>query len=284
MDESKVPLTEHLAELRNRLVKVLLAWGAGFAASFTFKEEIFGYLLLPATQALDPEGGSLQAIAPTEIFFTYLKCALLGGFVLGLPVIFWQIWAFVSPGLYSSEKKTVVPFVIVSTLLFAGGASFGYFVVFPIVFEFFAGFSSDFVESAWTMREVFSLTTRLFLAFGVGFELPVVVFFLAVSGIATPAQLLAALPYGVLVAFVLGAVLTPPDVVSQVLLAAPLTVLYLLGVGAGWLFNRLPLRGASPGRPGRRHSRSLRRPPSTVDSSRPSAGRCPRTRPGSYSS
>ncbi|MGI9431942.1 MAG: twin-arginine translocase subunit TatC [Myxococcota bacterium] len=236
MDEREIPLTEHLTELRNRIAWVLLAWIAGSVAAWSFSEEIFGYLLRPATAALGPDGGSLQAIAPTEIFFTYLKCALLAGFVISLPVTFWHLWGFIAPGLYQSERRFAAPFVLISTLLFAGGAIFGYTFVFPLVFEFFAGFSSSFVEAAWTMKEVFSLTTRLFLAFGVGFELPVVVFFLAASGIVEPRALLGGLKYGVLVAFVLGALLTPPDIVSQVLLAGPLTVLYVLGVLVGWIF------------------------------------------------
>ena len=152
-------------------------------------------------------------------------------------MVFWQIWAFVSPGLYANEKKVAVPFVVVSTALFAAGASFGYFMVFPLVYKFFASFSSDFVTSAWTMREVFSLTTRLFVAFGVGFELPVVVFFLSMSGIVEPRQFISGLKYAVLLAFVFAAILTPPDVVSQVLLAGPLVVLYLLGVAVAYLFS-----------------------------------------------
>ncbi len=234
LDEA-LPLTEHLAELRTRLFKILIAWGIGFAGAWNFSEQIFGYLLEPATQALG-DGGKLQAIAPTEIFFTYLKCALLAGFVFALPVIFWQLWAFIAPGLYPSEKKVALPFVVCSTLLFAGGGAFGYFLVFPLVYDFFAGFSSSFVESAWTMKEVFSLTTRLLLAFGTGFELPVLVFFLSAAGIVDPSQFIGGLKYAVLVSFVFAAVLTPPDIVSQVLLAVPLVVLYVLGVGVAYLF------------------------------------------------
>ncbi|GAG43977.1 unnamed protein product, partial [marine sediment metagenome] len=169
MGDAQMPLTAHLAELRSRIFKILISWAVGFAICWNFSELIFQWLLQPATEALRPAGGTLQAIAPTEIFFTYLKASLLAGFVLALPVVFWQIWAFVSPGLYSKEKKVAIPFVTTSTALFVAGASFGYFMVFPLVFRFFASFSSDFVESAWTMREVFSLTTRLFIAFGVGF-------------------------------------------------------------------------------------------------------------------
>jgi len=237
VDDTQLPLTDHLAELRSRIFKILISWGIGFAICWNFSELIFGWMLQPATEALGADGGTLQAIAPTEIFFTYLKSSLLAGFALALPVVFWQIWAFVSPGLYANEKKVAVPFVVISTVLFAAGASFGYFMVFPLVYKFFASFSSDFVESAWTMREVFSLTTRLFIAFGVGFELPVVVFFLSMSGIVEPRQFLSGLKYAVLLAFVLAAILTPPDVVSQVLLAGPLVVLYLLGVGAAFIFS-----------------------------------------------
>jgi sec-independent protein translocase protein TatC len=237
MDDARLPLTEHLAELRGRLFKTVAGWILGTAIAWSFSEQIFRYLLAPAVSALGGGDRPLQAIAPTEIFFTYLKCALLAGFLLSLPVLFWQAWAFVSPGLYQSEKNAALPFVAVSTLLFAGGALFGYTVVFPIMFDFLSGFDSEFVKSAWTMREVFALTTRLFLAFGVAFELPVAIFFLSVAGIVDARTLLRGTPYAVLGVFVLAAILTPPDWVSQVLLAGPMVVLYLLGVGVAWLFG-----------------------------------------------
>jgi sec-independent protein translocase protein TatC len=203
----------------------------------------------PATRALGPQGGKLQAIAPGEIFFTYLKCALLAGLVLALPVIFWELWAFVSPGLYPKEKRVAVPFVAVSTVLFAGGALFGYYSILPLMFAFFGAFDSDFVESAWRMSEVFGLTTRMLLVFGVAFELPVVVFFLSVAGIVDAPRLLRGFPYAVLAIFVVAAVLTPPDWVSQVLLGIPMTLLYLIGVGVAWLFGRRAKKPAddSPG-------------------------------------
>jgi sec-independent protein translocase protein TatC len=237
VDDLRLPLTEHLAELRRRIFWILLAWVLGAAACWQLREEIFGALLRPALAALGPEGGELQAIAPTEIFFTYLKCALLAGFVATVPVFFWQLWAFVSPGLYAREKRVVVPFVVASTLLFVGGASFGYFAVFPVMFEFFTGFESEYVHSAWTMREVFAFTTRLFLAFGVAFELPVVVFFLSISGLLSAGQLLRGTPYAVLGIFIAAAILTPPDWISQVFLALPMLGLYLLGVAVAWIFS-----------------------------------------------
>lgn len=237
MDDERLPLTQHLAELRARIVRSLLAWLAGSVLAWSFSERIFELLLRPAVAALGEGARALQAIAPTEILFTYLKCAALAGFVLALPVILWQVWAFVAPGLYSHEKKAIVPFVAVSTLLFAVGAGFGYAAVFPLMFEFFTQFDSAFVESAWTMREVFNLTTRLFLAFGVAFELPVVVFFLAAAGIVDAPTLLKGTPYAVLGIFIAAAILTPPDWVSQVLLAIPMVGLYLLGVGVAYAFG-----------------------------------------------
>ena len=238
MDDTPLPITEHLAELRSRIFWILLSWIIGAVLAWSFAEPIFGYLLAPAVAALGPEGGTLQAIAPTEIFFTYLKCALLAGFMIALPVIFWQIWSFVAPGLYANERRVIVPFVTASTLLFAGGSFFGYSIVFPIIFQFFTTFDSDFVHSAWTMKEVFALTTRLFLAFGIAFEMPIFVFFLALSGLVTAKQLFKGTPYAVLAVFITAAILTPPDVISQVFLAVPMIGLYLLGVGVAWVFGR----------------------------------------------
>ena len=216
---------------------VVGAMFVGAVASFNFAEQIFGFLLEPAVDALGQNDSQLQAIAPTEIFFTYIKCALLAGFILTLPVTFYQLWAFIAPGLYDNERKAVLPFVFFSTVLFASGAIFGYSMVFPIVFQFFNSWDNEWVVSAWTMKEVFSLTTRLFLAFGVAFELPLFVFFLSITGIVSAKQLFSATPYAVLIVFVVGAMLTPPDPVSQILLAVPLIVLYLVGVGVAWIFD-----------------------------------------------
>jgi sec-independent protein translocase protein TatC len=237
VDDARLPLTDHLAELRNRIFRILIAWILGTAVAWSFKEQIFGTLLAPAIEALSIGDRTLQAIAPTEIFFTYVKCAILTGLIFALPVIFWQAWSFVAPGLYPGEKRAVMPFVLCSTLLFAGGAVFGYSLVFPLMFDFLTGFDSEFVVSAWTMREVFALTTRLFLAFGVAFELPVLVFFLSVAGIVDAATLFRGTPYAVLAIFVTAALLTPPDWVSQVFLAVPMIGLYLLGVGVAWAFG-----------------------------------------------
>ena len=243
MKDQPLPLTAHLRELRSRVFRILIAWVVASTAAWSWREEIFGRLLAPATHALG-EGARLQAIAPTEIFFTYMECALLAGFILSLPVFFWQVWAFVAPGLYPQERRVALPFVAVSTALFLCGGWFGHSVVFPVIFSFFASFSSSFVEAAWTMREVFDFSARMLLAFGLGFELPVVVFFLALAGIVEPRRMLAGTKYFVLVAFIVGGVLTPPDPLSQSLLAGPMIGLYLLGVAAAYLF--VPKRTPEP--------------------------------------
>jgi sec-independent protein translocase protein TatC len=237
MDETRLPLTEHLAELRTRIVRILIAWLIGSVGAWSYSDQIFALLLAPAVHALG-EGQSLQAIAPAEIFFSYVKCALLAGFLFALPVIFWQIWAFVAPGLYPSEKSAIVPFVIVSTALFAGGAVFGYTQIFPVMFAFFTSYDTEWVKSAWSMHEVFKLTTRMFLAFGVAFELPVFVFFLAVAGIVDAPALFRGTRYAVLAIFIGAAILTPsPDWVSQLMLGVPMVFLYLIGVGVAYLFG-----------------------------------------------
>jgi len=237
MDETRLPLTDHLAELRTRIIRILVAWLVGTAAAWSYSDEIFRLLLAPAVHALSA-GQPLQAIAPAEIFFSYVKCALLAGFLFSLPVVFWQVWSFVAPGLYPSEKTAIVPFVIISTSLFVGGAVFGYTQILPIMFQFFTSYDSDWVKSAWTMHEVFKLTTSMFLAFGVAFELPVFVFFLSVAGIVDAPTLFRGTRYAVLLIFIAAAVITPsPDWVSQMLLGVPMVVLYLIGVAVAYLFG-----------------------------------------------
>lgn len=237
MDERALPITEHLAELRRRIGMALAAILIGAILAYNFSEQLFGFLLSPATEALAARGSKLQAIAPTEIFIAYIKCALLAGFVFTLPVSFWQIWAFIAPGLYDTEKRAIFPFVLASTVLFVSGALFGHTFVFPLMFQFLNSWDNDWVVSAWTLSEVFGLTTQMVLAFGVIFELPIFVLFLSLSGIVTARQLFSGTRYAVVASFVIGAILTPPDVVSQVLMSVPMVILYLLGVAVAWAFE-----------------------------------------------
>lgn len=245
MDDRALPITEHLAELRRRIGIALAAIVIGASLAYTYAEPIFAILLAPATEALAAKGSKLQAIAPTEIFIAYIKCALLAGFALTLPVSFWQLWAFVAPGLYDSEKRAILPFVVSSTILFVVGALFGHTFVFPVMFEFLNSWDNEWVTSAWTLKEVFGLTTQLILAFGVIFELPIFVFFLSISGIVTARQLLGGTRYAVIGSFVVGAILTPPDVVSQVMMSIPMVTLYLVGVAVAWIFEPKPADSAA---------------------------------------
>ncbi|MBY0400287.1 twin-arginine translocase subunit TatC [Myxococcota bacterium] len=241
MDERAVPITEHLAELRRRIGIALGAIVVGAILAYNFSEPIFGFILSPATEALAARGSKLQAIAPTEIFIAYIKCALLAGFALTLPVSFWQLWAFVAPGLYDSEKRAIFPFVVASSVLFALGAAFGHTYVFPLMFQFLNSWDNEWVTSAWTLNEVFGLTTQMILAFGVIFELPIFVLFLSLSGIVTARQLFAGTRHAIVASFVIGAILTPPDVVSQVLMSVPMVLLYLVGVLVAWIFEPKPV-------------------------------------------
>lgn len=227
--EDKQPFMSHLEELRKRLMYAAIAVGVGFAACYAFAERLFGLLVAPL-QAVMPEGDHLIFTNLPEMFFTYLKVSLLAGIMLVAPFIFYQLWMFIAPGLYQKEKRYVIPFVISSTILFVGGSLFGYYVVFPFGFKFFIGFSNEYVKALPSVKQYFSFAIKLLFAFGVVFELPVVMFFLAKMGIVTPELLKRKRKYAILMAFVLAAILTPPDVVTQCMMAGPLIILYEIGI------------------------------------------------------
>jgi len=228
-DDEKQPFLGHLEELRKRLVACAIAVGVGFVASYAFSERLFQLLILPL-KAVMPAGERLIFTNLPEMFFTYLKVAFLSGILLMAPFIFYQLWMFVAPGLYRHEKKFVIPFVITSTILFVGGSLFGYFVVFPFGFKFFIGFSNEYVKALPSVKEYFSFAVKLLFAFGIVFELPVVIFFLTKMGIVTPQALRRKRKYAILLTFVVGAILTPPDVITQCMMAVPLILLYEIGI------------------------------------------------------
>lgn len=229
IDENKQPFLGHLEELRKRLVASAIAVGVGFAVSYAFSERLFNLLVMPL-KAVMPEGDHLIFTNLPEMFFTYLKVAFLSGVLLMAPFIFYQLWMFVAPGLYRREKRYVIPFVVTSTILFVGGALFGYFVVFPFGFKFFIGFSNEYVKALPSVKQYFSFAIKLLFAFGLVFELPVVIFFLTKMGVVTPELLSRKRKYAILLTFVLAAILTPPDVITQCMMAGPLIVLYEIGI------------------------------------------------------
>ncbi len=228
-DDSAAPLTEHLAELRKRLITCCWAIGIGFVASYAFSKELFHLLMLPLTNVM-PEQSSMIFTGLTEGFFTYVKVAFIAGIMISSPVIFYQLWAFIAPGLYSSEKRHVVPFTFFSVFFFVGGAIFGYFVVFPFAFEFFMSFNTEDIKALPSMREFLAFSMKLLIAFGVAFELPLFIVLLSKLGLVTIEGLTKNRKYVMVGAFVAAAILTPPDVVTQVLMAFPLMLLFELGI------------------------------------------------------
>lgn len=200
-----------------------------FSISYAFIKQIVEILMHPLLQALPP-GSSLIFTNVPEAFFTYLKAALLAGVFFSSPFILYQIWAFVSPGLYEREKKYVLPYIFVSSFFFIVGAAFCYFVVFPIIFRFFLSFASEFIRPLPAIREYLSFTIKLLLAFGLLFQWPPMILFLARMGVVSPKTLSQNRKYAILVIFVVAAVLTPPDLVSQLLLAGPLLLMYEISI------------------------------------------------------
>ncbi|MCJ7775555.1 MAG: twin-arginine translocase subunit TatC [Desulfobulbaceae bacterium] len=225
----KQPFLSHLEELRKRLVVCAIGVGAGFVIAYIFAERLFQLLVAPL-KAVMPEGDQLIFTNLPEMFFAYIKVAFIAGIMAASPLIFYQLWMFIAPGLYQKEKKMAIPFVISSTILFVGGALFGYFVVFPFGFKFFIGFSNEYVKALPSVKQYFSFSMKLLFAFGAVFELPVIIFFLSKMGIVTPQFLKQKRKYAILLTFVLAAILTPPDVITQCMMAGPLIVLYEIGI------------------------------------------------------
>jgi sec-independent protein translocase protein TatC len=238
MDDTPRPLTDHLGELRRRLFWALGTWLAFAAVAGYWAQEVYRILTRPAVDAILAKGHTLISLNPPEIFFTYVKSALLAGFLVSIPMTLYQIWSFVAPGLYSQERRFALPFVLSTTLLFAAGACFGYFVAFPFIFDYFLGLEAEYVTTSWSMQNTFAFMWRLYLAFGVAFELPVAIFFLSLAGIVSPRRLARGRIYAIPLMFAVGAVLTPPDVVSQIMLAVPMILLYEIGVGISFLVTR----------------------------------------------
>jgi sec-independent protein translocase protein TatC len=236
----KMPFTQHLEELRRRLIICIASVAVGFLISYYFKEQIFGWLMRPMIDAL-PEGQNRKLIytAPVEALITYLKVSLIGGIGLATPVILYQFWRFVAPGLYAHERRYLYPMVFSSTIFFVGGALFGYYVVFPFGFQFFASFANEYITPMISTREFLSFATKMLLAFGLIFELPLVTFILARIGVISNKFLRRQRKYAIVLIFVISALLTPtPDAFNQFLMAAPLLVLYEMSIWIAHFFGR----------------------------------------------
>jgi len=234
----QMPLMEHLREMRTRLIMSMVAVAIGIGACFNYVDLIWNFLVEPMNIALETSGrGKMVIIEPLEGFLTYLKVALVAGLGVSSPILSYQLWRFVAPALYPKEKRLVIPLMFASTGLFLSGAAFCYFVIFKFAFPFFIEVTATDVEASLSIAAYLGLVTRLLVAFGICFQLPVVVFFFARMGLIDHRDMIKGFRYGLVGIFVLAAMLTPPDVLSQLLMAAPMTFLYIVGIAVAWVFT-----------------------------------------------
>ena len=239
IDDSKAPLLDHLIELRKRLLLSVIALGFGFAVSFYFAKQIFGFLVQPLLQSGQ---GKLVYIDIFEAFFTEIKVAFFASLMIAFPVLAVQIWRFVAPGLYKNEKRAFLPFLLMTPVLFTAGAALAYYIAIPIALRFLLGFTGDVggvtQEALPGVGNYLDFVTKFILGFGIAFLLPVLLMLLEAAGIVTRKQLSGARRYAIVGAFAISAVLTPPDIVSQLLLAVPLCLLYELALMAIWFTEK----------------------------------------------
>ncbi len=244
--EGRMPLVEHLKELRIRVIRALIAVGVGFIIAYVICDQIFTTLTWPLREVAH---GNLLLIGTGvgEAFFTKIKVALIAGLFIASPAVFYEVWKFVAPGLYESERRLARPFVIFSTLFFVAGGYFCWAVVFKVGFAFFINqYASIKVTPTIRISEYLAFASKLLLAFGLTFEMPILALFLTRLGIIDYRMMLHYFRYAVLIIFVVAAALTPPDMVSQFLLAIPLLALYGVSIGVSYLFRILPVVDVPP--------------------------------------
>jgi len=246
-EDLRMTIWEHLDEFRKRVIKAALGMLVGTVGCWVYKEKLLHLLALPYRKVwyehFPDMKFEMQGLAPADAFSNYLQLAMTGGIVIGAPVIFYQLWAFISPGLYSREKRYIVPFVLFSTTLFLSGVAFAYFVAFPFTFNYFFtlngkvdGDADMLLISRPTMEHYLDFATRMLLAFGFVFELPLLITFMAIAGIVTPQQLVKFSRWAILGSFILGAIVTPgPEVTSQIAVSGALCLLYFMSVGIAFL-------------------------------------------------
>ena len=248
VDQSRAPLMDHLVELRRRLIWSAVALLVCFGGCFYFADRIFAFLAQPLVEAFGPGQGKLVYTKLYEAFFVEVRVAFFAAFFLAFPIIANQIWAFVAPGLYSKEKRAFLPFLIATPVLFLTGGALAYYVVMPTAFTFFLGYQGDIggieQQALPSIGEYLSLVMHFILAFGIAFLLPVLLMLLERAGIVTREQLVRGRRYAILVAFIIAAVATPPDILSQFMLAVPLILLYELSLIAIWFTERRRARDA----------------------------------------
>lgn len=227
--QHSLPLIDHLLELRDRLLRIIAVVMVLFLSLVYFANDIYQYIAIPLTSQL-PEGASMIATGVATPFFTPIKLTIVLSFFIAIPAILYQVWAFIAPGLYKKERKLIAPLVISSALLFYLGMLFSYYVVFPLVFSFFTSTAPEGVSIATDISSYLDFVLKLFFAFGLAFEIPIATLVLCWTGATTPTKLKEKRPYIVVSAFIFGMLLTPPDIISQTLLAIPMLILFELGL------------------------------------------------------
>ena len=228
-DDEPMTLMGHLNELRRRLFRIVIIVILGFVAFYGVAEQLYAYLSAPL-QAQLPAGSKLIYTSPAGAFFTYMKVALVASLFGTSPISFYQVWAFIAPGLYKEEKRAVIPLAFFSSIFFISGAAFCFFTVFPIAFKFFMGFATDTIVPMISVEEYLGFALKLLIAFGVVFEMPLFAYFLSRFGILSPDFMRRQRRYAILLIFIVAAILTPPDVFSQCLMAIPMLLLYEVSI------------------------------------------------------
>lgn len=235
--DQPLPLVAHLTELRDRLLRALLAVLVVFICLFPFANDIYGFVSQPL-RALLPEGATMIATEVASPFLTPFKLTLVAAIFIAIPYVLYQIWSFIAPGMYRHEKRLAIPLLASSVLLFYAGAAFAYYVVFPLIFGFFTSVGPDDIAIMTDINSYLNFVLKLFFAFGIAFEIPIAAVILIWAGITTPEDLIKKRPYIIVGCFVFGMLLTPPDVISQALLAVPMWILFEIGVFFGRFIQR----------------------------------------------
>jgi sec-independent protein translocase protein TatC len=235
---AKMTFLEHLDELRKRIIVALGAVAVGCLISFTFVDKIFHFVMDPLYKLL-PKGSALVYNEPTEAFILYLWMALIAGIMIAMPVVLWQVWLFIAPGLYAREKRLAIPFIVLATVGFVGGAAFTHYLLFPWMWQFFGSFANDKLTFLPRIDPVFDLYVKMLLGMGLVFQMPALVYSLAKMGLVTGRFLVRHFKYAILLIFILAAVITPSgDMLTQTLFAAPMIGLYIISIAIAFIFGK----------------------------------------------
>jgi sec-independent protein translocase protein TatC len=249
-EPGKMTIWEHLDELRSRVIRALIGYVIGAGLAWNFRDEILAWMWKPYAESWRaqniPGDPTLNFAAPSDAFKAYFKLSLMGGLMISAPIIFYQLWAYIAPGLYKKEKKVVLPFVFFSTVLFVGGGLFGWRIAFPVTFDYLLSLAGTAqtvglgIRPVVMMGEYIDFVSQMLLAFGITFELPLFILFLSIAGIVNYLQLIRFGRWFILIAFTVGAILSPPDTTSQMAMSVPLCVLYFVSIGLAYLFGKRP--------------------------------------------